>query len=108
MHGKRALVGAVAAIGTLEFYQRVYGFSTGQAFNRRVNEGIQGDPQLRTLAGLLHLFKRHTLPYLYLAAMLAGRPDLIVAAFGLGVLVPPAATYLFYRLAQRGVLRRAR
>ncbi len=103
-----ALVGAVAAIGTLEFYQRVYGFSTGQAFNRRVNEGIQGDPQLRTLAGLLHLFKRHTLPYLYLAAMLAGRPDLIVAAFGLGVLVPPAATYLFYRLAQRGVLRRAR
>ena len=98
----------VAAGLALEWYRRVYGFESNQAFNKRVNVLIVDKPSFKRWAGVLHLFKRHTFPYLYLLIALFGLEDLSLLAPAILLLVPFVTRHMFHSLEKQGLLPPAR
>lgn len=101
-------LGFVIAVLALEWYRRVYGFESGQEFNKRISKLIATNVSFKRLAGVLHVFKRHTLPYVYLLATVLGLQEIaLLVPSTLGLLVPLGAGYIFRSLERQGLLSRA-
>lgn len=103
-----SLLGTVIAVLGLERYRRVYGFESGQAFNKHISKLIVNAASFKRLASVLHMFKRHTLPYMYLLVTVLGIQEfaLLVPSM-LGFAVPLGTAYIFRGLERQGLLSRS-
>ena len=99
--GALVLVGGFAALSFFEVRRRQYGYSTSNTFNMAAMDYIRSSnqPVFMSLYRVLHLTKRHSLPYIYLGFAAAGKMLwLLYLTAALVWMIPPVAQFILSRM----------